>query len=184
MKKGFIVALISSCLMSSAVFASSRVDSVISESTSQQLDLIDDLTREIALGEAQLKVLDQDLQIAAQKHPGHEVLLKTRNIAGVTTLVSLATAGVGGLIVQFGHAGPSGPRGAGAVALGAGATVAVISGIVAALSEGGVLLTPSEADQLREEIKNLKSITAMRKKQLSRETEILCRNAPTHELCR
>lgn len=183
MKKTIFVSLLCLNLMSASAFAQSRMESVISDSARIELDLISSLQKEIARGEVQLNILDQDLATAAKNNRGHEIFLKTRNAAGITTLVGVATLGIGLAVVNFAKAGPSGPRGWGAVGAMYGGILVAVAGSVAVVSEAGVLLTKSEADTIRASIKELKSITIIRKKELKREITLLCKQEPTHQLC-
>lgn len=189
MKYQFLI-LVLATTVSMTSFASSRVESVISQSTDEQLTKVVDLEKTLINGKRELTHLEKQLEKIQSMNDYQKGLISFRNDVAVMAIASaLAVAGSYTLqeqkMARFKNSGKVFTHpGEAETALGVlGLTGAALSGVTLIGAEIGVLVTKDEATNLQSTIKKLKINIDKKTRELQKEVVILCEQEPRHEAC-
>lgn len=171
--------LLLSLLLISNCFASSKIDSLVSEDTLNRLNTIENLQKSLDISTKEIIEFEKSL-LKAKKVAGREkVFVIIRNTMGVAAAGSFALSGT--LLLNRGG-GSEGSLynilfGQAMAVVGAGATVVAIG------SEVGVYFSKNEAKSLLIKTKELKLKIKNQETSLKTEIGILCKDDPRHQLC-
>ncbi len=168
-----------SLLLISNCFASSKIDSLVSEDTLNRLNTIENLQKSLDISTKEIIEFEKSL-LKAEKVAGREkVFVIIRNTMGVAAAGSFALSGT--LLLKRGG-GSEGSLynilfGQAMAVVGAGATVVAIG------SEVGVYFSKNEAKSLLIKTKELKLKIKNQETSLKTEIAFLCKDDPRHQLC-
>jgi hypothetical protein len=166
-------------LLISNAFASSRVETLLHEDASTRLTHIEEIQNSMLSASLVLVGFEKALESSEKIENCEKIFVKIRNVAAVTSAISLAITGR--LILKKGP--PSEGRLYNLLLAYGGVAVTGVTGVVATGGELGVYFSKNDAKELRIKINDLQTKLHAKNIELNAEIKLLCKDDPRHKLC-